>query len=67
MAELVKQHFHNHKSYAKCGVDNSFLPFVVVTLGENTPTEDLEMVVLRSIIEGKAAVLVNGKSVLYRP
>lgn len=28
---------------------------------------DLEEAVLRNIIEGKAAVVINGKSMLYRP
>jgi hypothetical protein len=36
-------------------------------IGKNTPTEDLDMAVLRSIIEGKAAVLIDGKSMLWRP
>ena len=36
-------------------------------IGKNTPTEDLDMAVLHSIIEGKAAVLTDGKSVLYKP
>ena len=36
-------------------------------IGKDTPTCDLEKEVLRSIIEGKAAVLVDGKSVLYKP
>ena len=36
-------------------------------IGKNTDTRDLEEAVLLSIIEGKAAVLINGKSVLYKP
>ncbi len=36
-------------------------------IGKNTPTGDLEEAVLHSIIEGKAAVLIDGKSMLYRP
>lgn len=36
-------------------------------IGKNTPTRDLEEAVLLSIIEGKAAVLIDGKSVLYNP
>lgn len=36
-------------------------------IGKNTPDDELEEAVLQSIIEGKAAVLINGKSMLYRP
>ena len=36
-------------------------------IGKNTPTRDLEEAVLLSIIEGNAAVLINGRSVLYKP
>lgn len=36
-------------------------------IGKNTPTRDLEEAVLRSILEGKAAVLIDGKSMLYKP
>ena len=36
-------------------------------IGKKTPTRDLEEGVLRSILDGKAAVLINGKSMLYRP
>ena len=36
-------------------------------IGKNTPTRDLEEAVLRSILDGKAAILINGKSVLYKP
>ncbi len=36
-------------------------------IGKNTLTRDLEEAVLLSIIEGKAAVLIDGKSVLYNP
>ena len=36
-------------------------------IGKNTPTRDLEEAVLRSILEGNAAVLIDGKSVLYKP
>jgi len=36
-------------------------------IGKNTADDELEEAVLRSIIEGKAAVLINGKSMLYKP
>ena len=36
-------------------------------IGKDPTTRDLEEAVLLSIIEGKAAVLINGKSVLYKP
>lgn len=36
-------------------------------IGKNTRMHDLEEAVLRSIIEGKAAVLINEKSTLYFP
>lgn len=36
-------------------------------IGKNTSTQDLEEEVLRNILEGKAAVLIDGKSVLYKP
>ena len=36
-------------------------------IGKNTPTRNLEEAVLRSILEGNAAVLTDGKSVLYKP
>lgn len=36
-------------------------------IGKNTADDKLEEAVLQSIIEGKAAVLINGKSMLYKP
>ena len=36
-------------------------------IGKNTATRDLEEAVLRCITEGKAAILVNGKSMLHTP
>lgn len=36
-------------------------------IGKKTPTRNLEEAVLRSILEGNAAVLTDGKSVLYKP